>query len=100
MKNFRTYELSVTFYRLTRLLQVTGHLRDQLNRAALSIVLNLAEGRGRASLKDQRRFFTIALGSLRECQAALHLEKLENTEAWKVLDKLGASLYLLIKNAR
>ena len=100
MKNFRTYDLAVTFYRLIRLLQVTGHLRDQLNRAAQSIVLNLAEGNGRASKKDQRRFFTIALGSLRECQAALQLEKLENTEADKVLDRLGAHLYKLIQNTR
>ena len=46
------------------------------------------------------KYFSIAFGSLRECQAVLILEELEATEAWKDLDRLGASLYKLIQNAR
>ena len=100
MKNFRTFDLAVTFYRLSRTLPLKGSLRDQLNRAAASIPLNLAEGRGKLTLKDQIRFFSIAFGSLRECQAILILEQLETSPAWTILDQLAACLYKLIKNAR
>ena len=38
-------------------------LVDQLNRAALSVVTNLAEGNGRFTKADRRNFFTLARGS-------------------------------------
>ena len=100
MKNFRTFDLAVEFYRLARSLPAKGHVRDQLHRAAYSIVLNLAEGRGKATLKDQKRFFHISLGSLRECQAILIIEDWKDTEEWKLLDNLGGHLYRLIEQAR
>jgi four helix bundle protein len=46
-------------------------LRDQLDRAALSIVLNTAEGAGRSSAADKARFFSMARGSAMECAAVL-----------------------------
>ena len=99
MKNFRTYQLAVEFYHTVSSFKLKGDAKDQLSRAARSIALNLAEGRGRRTQKDQLRFFNIALGSLRECQAILILEKLDETTEWILLDKLGAHLYRLIKNA-
>src|SRR5579862_4130280 len=42
-------------------------LVDQLNRAALSIATNLAEGNGRFTKPDRKHFFTIARGSVQEC---------------------------------
>jgi four helix bundle protein len=44
-----------------------GFLVDPLNRAALSIPTNLAEGNGRFTKPDRRNFFTIARGSAQEC---------------------------------
>ena len=67
MNDFRTYQLAVRFYHLSAKLNLKGALRSQLDRAASSIALNLAEGRGRRTLKDQKRFFDIAVGSVREC---------------------------------
>ena len=99
MKKFRTFSLAVVFYRQTRCLKVRGSLREQLNRASASIALNLAEGRGKRSVKDQKKFFQLAFGSVRECQAILILEKLKESESWETLDSLAAHLYRLIENA-
>ncbi len=48
-------------------------LRDQLERAAASTALNLAEGCGRSSRRDRLHFFSIAQGSAMECAAAIDL---------------------------
>ena len=48
-------------------------LRDQLFRAADSVVLNIAEGAGRNSRPDKQRHYEIAKGSATESAAALQL---------------------------
>ena len=98
--NFRTFNLAAHFYQLSQGLKLPRHLSDQLKRAASSVALNLAEGRGKATLADQLRFFHIAMGSLRECQAILILANLQSSTYWIELDLVAASLYKLIKNAR
>ena len=40
-----------------------SHLADQLGRAATSIVLNIAEGAGKFSKPDKRRYYLTAVGS-------------------------------------
>ena len=44
-------------------------LRDQFERASLSIVLNLAEGCGRVSRRQKRYHYSVARGSATECAA-------------------------------
>jgi four helix bundle protein len=46
-------------------------LRDQLERASLSVVLCIAEGAGRTSHQDKRRFYEMARGSATESAAVL-----------------------------
>src|SRR5438445_345907 len=45
--------------------------KDQLDRASISIPLNIAEGNGKFSAKDRARFFEMARGSALECAACL-----------------------------
>ena len=99
MKRFKTFDLAVEFYRSSNTLGLRGDSKSQLSRAARSIALNLAEGRGRPTTRDQLRFFHIAMGSVRECQAILILEELQASKPWETLDKLAAHLYRLIDRA-
>lgn len=48
-------------------------LCDQLRRASISIVSNIAEGMGRSSLREQVHFIEIAYGSLNEVMCQLEL---------------------------
>lgn len=73
LKDFRAYQLSVQFYKVCEKVRGPIHLRDQLLRSSSSITLNLAEGSEGASLQNRRRFYRIAMGSLRESQAILDL---------------------------
>ena len=50
-----------------------AELRDQVDRASISIVLNIAEGCGRRSPADKGRFYSMARGSATECAAILDL---------------------------
>ena len=45
------------------------YARDQLLRASQSIPLNIAEGNGKGTEADKRRYFEIARGSALECAA-------------------------------
>jgi four helix bundle protein len=47
------------------------HLADQFTRASTSVVLNLAEGAGKLSKPDKRRYYLTARGSATESAALL-----------------------------
>lgn len=48
-------------------------LKDQLERAAISVVLNLAEGAGKITPKDRRKYFAIARGSIQEVAGCIEI---------------------------
>jgi|APSaa5957512622_1039677.scaffolds.fasta_scaffold103617_2 four helix bundle protein len=96
LQNFRTYQLSVEFYRAGQKIRMPKYLKDQFDRASSSICLNLAEGSGKRTPKDQRRFYDISLGSLRECQAILEL--IGNQSLTALADHLAASTYRLCQS--
>jgi four helix bundle protein len=79
--------------------QLPGKLavRDQLDRASTSIVLNLAEGNGKRSHPDRCRYCDIARGSTVECAACLdvpvrrhHLDAILAAEGKAVLPDVVA----------
>lgn len=70
------YQCSIQFLGIaTRIIEKMprGHsmLTDQLKRASLGIPLQIAEGAGKRTKADCRRFFDYARGSAMECGAVL-----------------------------
>lgn len=98
MKKFRTLDLAIQFYEQVEGLELKGNLRDQMERAASSISLNLSEGNAKNTVKDKLRFFQMAYGSLRESQTILKLSKVEDPKILHTADRLGACLYKLLKS--
>ena len=101
MRHLKSYQLAVQFYREAKGVSLAHYLKDQLRRAALSVPLNLSEGTGKTSMADRRRFFEIAMGSIRELQALVEVESEAFTKEQKdLLDHLAASTYKLIRNSK
>jgi len=96
MKTFRTLDLAIEFHELAINLKVQGHLKDQLLRAAASIPLNLSEGNAKPSVKEKKRFYQTAYGSVKECQTIFKMMKLEEPKVIATADHLGASIYKLM----
>ncbi|TSC91842.1 MAG: hypothetical protein CEN92_197 [Candidatus Berkelbacteria bacterium Licking1014_96] len=76
--NFRTYRSAKNLH--IKLLKVVNefdnayyYLSSQLKRASLSVVLNIAEGSGKDSDKDFRRYIQNSLGSINEVAACLDI---------------------------
>jgi four helix bundle protein len=65
------YVVALAFQNVTARLarKLGGPFRDQLERASLSIVLNLAEGVGRTQPADKARYYAMSRGSASECAA-------------------------------
>ena len=93
--NFRSYQVAVRVFGQVRSLKLPAYLKDQCLRAASSVVLNLAEGCGKDSPADRRRFYQIALGSVREVQAILDLADQVPDSLRTRADHLGACVYKL-----
>ena len=75
-ERLRAYPYSIEFVALAS--RVIGELPrghsslvDQLRRASISVPLNLAEGSGKTSKNDKKRYYAIACGSAMECAAIL-----------------------------
>jgi len=67
--------LTVEVYRVTNegVFSKDFALRDQIRRASVSIMANIAEGFGRSSRKEFIHFLNIANGSALEVQSHLHV---------------------------
>ena len=84
--------------------KVSKNKNDQLERAAFSIMLNIAEGTGRFTKPDKKSFYIIARGSAFECvaifdylfdQKVIGQEKFN--EFYSSLEEISKMLYALIR---
>ena len=80
-------------------------LKDQIQRAAVSICSNVAEGFARNGNKDMARFLWIAKGSAAEVQSQLYhacdigyIDKKTFETLYSDLNKIQAALYRLIQS--
>ena len=96
LKNFRAFQNSVRLYHRIVALKLPRHLTDQVQRAMASVSLNLAEGAGKTSLAEKRKFFTSSLASLREVQAVLYLAKVRDESLAADADQLAGMIYKLV----
>ncbi|HYK23728.1 MAG TPA: four helix bundle protein [Candidatus Acidoferrum sp.] len=74
-EKLNVYQVSLAFNEwvgeLLPSIEAKAAVKDQLDRAATSIPLNIAEGNGKFSKRDRARFFDIARGSALEAAASL-----------------------------
>ena len=68
----KSSRLSAELYRELKELKDYG-FRDQITRAGLSIPSNIAEGSGRATVKDCSNFLSHAKGSCGELKTQIHI---------------------------
>ena len=95
MKNFKCYQMAKEQYLNIQKLRLKSYVRDQIDRASLSVCLNLAEGSGKSSIKDRRRFYEMAFASHREVQAILEI--IHQPDLTQKADQLGGALFCLIR---
>jgi four helix bundle protein len=87
----QAHGLALEIYRATRLFPSDERygLVVLMRRAAVSIVLNIAEGSGRQSDREHSRFLRIARGSVHEVQCQLLLSRdlgYMASDKWRGLD--------------
>lgn len=95
LQDFQAFQKATLFYQLCKNVKVPHFLKEQLLRASSSVALNIAEGSGKRTPADQKRFYFIALGSLRESEAIFELEQVKDSKLLETTRQLGAVLFKL-----
>ena len=84
---------------------IAPYAKNQLGRASLSIMLNIAEGSAKLSSRDRKNFFITARGSVFECSSLINFlygvgevaSEFRN-DIYIAFDEISRILYTMIKN--
>jgi four helix bundle protein len=71
--------------------------KDQLDRASISIPLNIAEGNGKFSAKDRSRYLEVARGSALECAACLDVLRVRKLVTEQQVEKQKEKLARIVQ---
>lgn len=108
-EKLRVYQVAIEFVVLAdevieHLPRGRAYLSDQLQRAALSIPLNIAEGAGEYSIDEKARFYRMAKRSATECAGVLdvcqRLRLVEENRYTRGRELLIGIVSMLIKMAQ
>ncbi len=102
----KAYTTNQTIYRILKgKTDIPRYAKDQLGRASLSTMLNIAEGSAKFSDRDRKNFYTTARGSAFECAALISFlwDEQELTEEVKSTllnsyEEISRMLFTMIKN--
>ncbi len=93
LAHFKSYQMALELYKKCEHIKAKAFLKDQLERASLSVVLNLVEGSAKTTAKERARFYSMSYASLRETQALLEI--MNQKEAGILANQLGGMIYRL-----
>src|SRR5687768_7450925 len=102
----KAYRTNQKVYRLLKENKaIAPYTKNQLGRASLSIMLNIAEGSAKFSDKDRRNFYITARGSVFECSSLINFlcDESEISANWKAelctcYEEISKILFTMIKN--
>ena len=106
-EQFPVYQKAEVYYALVLKIlanpKIDKNLKDQLKRAALSIVLNIAEGAGKYTKNDKKNYYIVAKGSVDECVAIMRILTIEGfieekafSSSYEILLEIAKMLSALI----
>lgn len=102
----KAYDANRLVYRMLKAnTAIPIYAKNQLGRASLSIMLNIAEGSAKFSNKDRRKYYVTARGSVFECNALVSFLAEENeiteqqkSELFQSYDEISRMLFTMIQN--
>jgi four helix bundle protein len=104
-QEMRGVNLKVLKHLFTQKADLDPYLQDQFKRASLSALLNLAEGTGRMTSPDKKKFYITARSSVFECVAILQImfdtnaiEKSLYEELYTGFEKISRMLLGMIRS--
>ena len=84
---------------------IAAYAKNQLGRASLSIMLNIAEGSAKFTSRDRKNFFVTARGSVFECSSLINflysvgeLASDFRKDIYNAFDEISKILFTMIKN--
>jgi four helix bundle protein len=102
----RAFLLNKSIYRLIKnKSQIPSYVKNQLGRASLSVILNIAEGSAKFSNKDRSNFFVTARGSIFECASIIEFLQSEDEISLGTMrqlnpefEEISKMLFAMIRN--